>query len=194
MKEKQIVLINGSPRPEGNTFRMLQRSANSFESAGISTSVIQLAGTSIAECHVCMSCWKQCDGRCIIDDDGVNEILEKLINADGIILGSPVYHGGMTGIMKMLIDRVSMVVAANDGILKRKIGAAVTVARRAGGISVYHELMNFFACSQMITVGSSYWNVGFGLELGTIEEDEEAFKTLDTMTEHMIWLLESLNT
>ena len=122
----------------------------------------------------------------------MNEFIEKMMAADGIIIGSPTYFAALTPETKALIDRCGMVSRANGDMLKRKAGAAVVSVRRAGGINVFDTINHFFTISQMIIPGSNYWNVGIGRNIGDVEQDEEGVNTMRVLGENMAWLLERI--
>lgn len=126
-------------------------------------------------------------------DDCVNDCIAKMIEADGIILGSPVYFSDITAEMKALIDRSGYVTRANGCLLRRKVGAAVAAVRRAGAIHTLDSMQHFFLINEMIVPGSSYWNVGIGRQIGDVEQDEEGMKTMTTLGQNMAWLLTTLH-
>jgi multimeric flavodoxin WrbA len=185
----KVVAFNGSARKNGNTVTLINGVLEELKKTGIETELFQLAGKKIRGCKACYQCFKNKDNRCAVDDDVLNECVEKMVDADGIILGSPVYFSDVTTEMKALMDRAGLVAIANGGIYKRKVGAAVVVARRAGTIHTFDSLNHFFFINQMIVPGSSYWNVGFGREKGEVEKDEEGLRTMATLGENMAWLL-----
>ena len=188
----KVIAFNGSSRKDGNTAILIRRVLKILEAEGIQTELIQLAGEQIRGCNACRTCYTTKNKRCVIEDDNVNAYVQKMIEADGIILGSPVYFSMMTPEMKALIDRTGYVARANKHLFKRKVGAAVVAVRRAGGIPTFDAINHFFLISQMIVPGSSYWNVGFGLKKGDVEGDEEGMKTMDDLGRNMAWLIKKL--
>jgi multimeric flavodoxin WrbA len=188
----KVIAFNGSARKDGNTAILIRRVLQVLEKKGIEIELIQLAGEHIRGCNACRICFTTKDKRCAIDDDNVNAYIQKMLEADGIILGSPVYFSMMTPEMKALIDRTGYVARANRDIFKRKVGAAVVAVRRAGGISTFDAINHFFLISQMIIPGSSYWNIGFGRKKGDVEGDEEGMKTMDDLGRNMAWLIKKL--
>lgn len=191
----KILAINGSPRKNGNTSRMLKRFADTIKKDGIETEVLSLSGQTIRGCIACGACMGKKDKKCGIKDDGfINEAIEKLESADAVILGSPVYFGSVTAEMKAFMDRTGMVCRMNDNMLKRKVGAAVVVHRRCGGMHTFDTLNHYFTISEMIVCGSSYWNLGVGREEGAVEQDEEAMETMETLATNMSWLLKKIST
>ena len=188
----KVVAFNGSARKDGNTAILIRRVFAVLESEGIETELIQLAGEQIHGCTACGVCYKVKNKQCKIANDSVNLYIEKMAQADGIILGSPTYFSMMSSEMKALIDRAGFVGRANGGMFKRKVGAAVVAVRRAGGIPTFDAINHFFLISEMIIPGSSYWNVGIGLNKGDVEKDEEGLKTMDDLGRNMAWLLKKI--
>jgi len=189
----KVVAFNGSARKDGNTAILIQRVLRTLEQEGIETELIQLAGQQIRGCSACGVCGKVKNRQCKIVDDNVNLYIEKMAQSDGIILGSPTYFSMMTPEMKALIDRAGFVARANFEMFKRKVGAAVVAVRRAGGIPTFDAINHFFLINQMIVPGSSYWNIGIGLNKGDVEKDEEGIETMDYLGINMAWLLKKIN-
>ncbi len=189
----QVVAFNGSPRKDGNTAILIRRVLNALEKEGIETELIQLADEPIHGCNACRTCYDTKNERCIITNDKVNEYVQKMKAADGIILGSPTYFSMMTPEMKALIDRTGYVARANKHLFKRKVGVAVVAVRRAGGIPTFDAINHYFLISQMIVPGSTYWNIGMGNKKGEVEADEEGMKTMDDLGRNMAWLIKKLN-
>jgi multimeric flavodoxin WrbA len=188
----KVVAFNGSARKDGNTAILINYVLKELEQEGINTELIQLAGSRIHGCIACMKCYENKDQRCSVKDDMVNECIEKMVSADGIILGSPTYFANVSTEMKALIDRAGMVSRANNNMLARKVGAAVVAARRAGSIHVFNSINHFFLIGQMIVPGSSYWNLGFGRQKGEVEKDEEGIQIMKDLGKNVAWLLKKL--
>jgi multimeric flavodoxin WrbA len=188
----KVVAFNGSARKDGNTAILIRRVLKVLESEGIETELIQLSGEQIHGCTACGVCFKIKNKQCKIVNDNVNLYIEKMAEADGIILGSPTYFSMMSSEMKALIDRLGFVGKANSNLFKRKVGAAVVAVRRAGAIPTFDAINHFFLISEMIVPGSSYWNIGIGLNKGDVEKDEEAMQTMDDLGRNMAWLLKKL--
>ena len=188
----KVVAFNGSPRKDGNTATLLKRVLQVLEARGIKTELIQLAGTPLRGCNACRTCLATKNKRCAIEDDNVNEYIQKMLEADGIILGSPVYFSMMTPELKALIDRVGYVARANSDMFRRKVGAAVVSVRRAGAIPTFDAINHFFLISQMIIPGSSYWNIGVGQKKGGVEGDKEGIETMVDLGKNMAWLIKKL--
>lgn len=189
----KVVAFNGSPRKEGNTSALIKHVLAELEKEGIETEVVQVGGKNIHGCIACGKCYESKDKKCVIDKDIVNECIEKMLEADGIILASPTYFADLTPELKALIDRAGFVAKANNEMLKYKVGAAVVAVRRAGSIHVFDSINHFFTISQMIIPGSSYWNMGMGLAEGDVEKDEEGIRTMQTLGQNMAWLLKKLS-
>ncbi len=187
----KVIAFNGSARKDGNTSILIKTVLERIEAAGIETELIWLGNKPLGGCMACYKCLKNKDGRCA-QDDLMNEYLEKMLQADGIILGSPTYFADVSCNMKALIERCGMVSRVNDDMLKRKVGAAVVAVRRAGAYHVFSSLNSFFLIGQMIVVGSSYWNLGRGKDPGEVRDDAEGMKTMADLGDNMAWLLKKM--
>ena len=188
----KVVAFNGSARRDGNTAILINTVLAELEREGIETELYQLSGKKIRGCMACYKCKENKDRRCAVKNDVVNECIEKMLAADGIILGSPTYFSDVTAEMKALIDRAGMVAIANDGAFKRKVGAAVVAVRRGGSQHTFDSINHLFTISQMIIPGSSYWNVGFGRQIGDVNSDEEGMGIMRTLGQNMAWLLKKI--
>jgi len=188
----KVIAFNGSPRKDGNTSIMIRRVFEELQKEGIETEFFQLGGKNIRGCAACFKCFENKDQRCSMKKDVLNECVEKMLEADGIILGSPTYFSNVSTEMKALIDRAGLVAKGNDDMLRRKAGAAVVAARRAGSIHVFNSINHFFFINQMVVPGSSYWNMGVGYDKGEVEKDEEGIQTMKVLGENMAWLLRKL--
>jgi multimeric flavodoxin WrbA len=189
----KVVAFNGSPRKEGNTEHLLRHVLTTIEGEGISTELIQIGGKKVHGCTACGKCFESQDQKCVIDNDFVNGCIEKMAAADGILIGSPTYFADVSTETKALIDRAGFVGMANGGLYARKVGAAVVAVRRAGGIHVFDTINHFFGISNMYTVGSSYWNIGMGLQPGEVEQDEEGIATMENLGRNMAWILKKIH-
>jgi multimeric flavodoxin WrbA len=189
----KVVAISGSARENGNTALLLGHVLAELAGEGIGTELVQLSGKSIRGCTACFKCFANKDRRCAVTGDAVNDCIEKMEAADGILLGSPTYFTDVTAEMKALIDRAGMTARANGDMYRRKAGAAVVAVRRAGAIHAFDTLNHFFLIGQMIIPGSSYWNVGIGRNIGDVEKDEEGIQTMRTLGRNMAWLLKALH-
>lgn len=188
----RVVAFNGSPRKNGNTSLLIQRVFSRLEKAGIETDLVQIGGTPIRGCTACLKCRENQNRRCVIDTDIVNDCIQKMIEADGIIIGSPTYFASLTSETKGLIDRSGYVCRGNGGLLRYKAGAGVAAVRRAGAVNVFNAINHFFLINEMFVPGSSYWNLGIGRGIGEVENDEEGMKTMDDLGDNMAFLLEKI--
>jgi multimeric flavodoxin WrbA len=190
----RVIAVNGSARKDGNTALLLRTVMDEMEKSGIESELIQLAGTSPGGCKACYGCFANKNSRCAVTGDIINEIIGKMAECHGILLGSPTYFTDVTAEMKALLDRAGMVSKANGDMLKRKAGAAVVSVRRAGALHVFDTLNHFFTISQMIIPGSSYWNLGIGRNPGEVHSDQEGIQTMITLGKNMAWLMKKLET
>ena len=188
----KVVAFNGSARKNGNTSILINKVFAELEKEGIETELIELAGNQIHGCAACFKCHENKDRRCAVKNDIVNECIEKMLGADGIILGSPTYFADLTSEIKALIDRSGMVAMANDHMFKRKVGAAVVAVRRAGSVHVFDSINHLFLISQMIIPGSSYWNMGIGFNKGDVENDAEGMQHMEVLGQNMAWALKKI--
>ena len=188
----KVVAFNSSPRREGNTHILINLVLNELQKEDIETELVQMAGRPIHGCMACFRCLKNKDRRCAQNDDALNEYVGKMTEADGIILGSPTYHGDITPELKALIDRTGMVSKMNGTLLRRKVGAAVVPVRRAGSVHAFYSILNLFLMNEMIVPGSSYWNIAFGRDKGDVEKDAEGIDSMKTLGQTMAWLLKKL--
>lgn len=189
----KVVAINGSARKDGNTAAMIRKVFFELEAEGIETELLQMAGKKISGCAACNKCGENLDRHCAVKKDILNEYLDKMAAADGIILGSPTYFADLSAGMKALIERAGMVSMRNGGLLQRKVGAAVVAVRRGGAIHTFDSINHFFLISQMIIPGSSYWNIGIGRDIGQVETDAEGMLTMSNLGKNMAWLLKKIN-
>jgi len=189
----KVVAFNGSARKDGNTAILINYVLGEIKKEGIETEMIQLAGQKIHGCIACYKCFKAKDQQCAVKDDVANDCIKKMVEADGIILGSPTYFSGVTTEMKALIDRAGFVARANGDMFRRKVGAAVVAVRRGGEIHAFDSMNHFFLIEQMIVPGSIYWNMGFGQQKGDVEKDEEGIRTMKNLGQNMAWLLKKIH-
>ena len=186
----KVVAFNGSPRKDGNTSILIKRVFNELEKQKIETELVQLAEKEIRGCIACYKCFENKDRRCSVKNDAANEYIEKMLGAEGIILGSPVYFNDVTSEMKALIDRAGFVSRANERMFKNKVGAAVAAVRRAGAVHTLDTMNHFFLSGEMIIVGRS---IGIGREKGEVEKDEEGMQLVKSLGQRMGWLLKKIH-
>lgn len=189
----KVVAFNGSSRKGGNTEAALKMVLNELEKAGIDTKIIQIGNKMLRGCIGCKKCFDNQDKKCVFDDDGMNEYIQEMIEADGIILGSPVYFSDITPQIKALMDRAGYVTRANGHLLRRKVGATVAAVRRAGSVHTLDSMQHFMLINQMIIPGSSYWNLIVARDIGDAERDDEGVNTMHTLGENMAWLLTKIH-
>jgi len=189
----KVVAFNGSARKNGNTAILLDFVLGELRQEGIETEMIQLAGKNIHGCLACRRCFARKDGRCAQKGDDGNKLIDKMIEAEGILLGSPTYVTDVSPEIKALIDRACMVTRANESLLRRKVGAAIVAVRRAGAMHAFDTLNHFFLISEMIVPGSSYWNIGIGREKGEVRKDAEGVETMKVLGRNMAWLLKKIH-
>ena len=185
----KVIAINGSPHKEGNTFHALNMVGMELKAAGIEFEIIHIGHKEIHGCMACNNCSKNRDEKCSIKKDDLNDWIQKLKNADGILIGSPVYYAGIPGTMKCFLDRVFYVAGSNGNLFRHKVGAAVVAVRRSGGTATFDSLNHYLLYSEMILATSSYWNVIHGTSPGEVENDEEGVQIMHTLGKNMAWLL-----
>jgi multimeric flavodoxin WrbA len=188
----KVVAFNGSARKDGNTTILVKTVFSELKKEGIRTELVQLAGKKIRGCIACGKCFTNQDKRCAVTGDIANDCIEKMLEADGIILASPTYFADVSAEMKALIDRSGFVAKANQDMFRRKVGASVVAVRRAGAIHAFDTMNHFFFISQMIVPGSSYWNIGIGLAPGDVNDDEEGLSTMQSLGANMAWLMKKI--
>jgi multimeric flavodoxin WrbA len=188
----KVLGINGSPRKGGNTELLIREVFNVLEKKGIKTELFQIGGRQVNGCVACMKCRKAKDGRCHQKNEVINKCIEKMLKADAIIIGSPVYFSDLSSDIKALIDVAGYALSGTGNPLKRKPGAAVVAVRRAGAIHAFDSINHFFLINEMIIPGSSYWNIGIGREKGEVLKDEEGMRTMKDLGENLSWLLEKI--
>lgn len=186
----RVIAFNSSPRKKGNTQLLLEAVGEELQKEGVEVRHIQIGGKLLRGCTACGSCSKN-KGRCVFDDDPMNEWISEMNAADGILLGSPTYFATVNTEMKALIDRAGFVLRQNNA-LRLKVGAPVVAVRRGGAIQVYNTLMAFFGINEMIVPGSSYWNMGYGLMPGDVLNDAEGMETMRNLGRNMAFVLKKL--
>lgn len=185
----KALAINGSPRKGGNTEILLRKILEPLAAAGHKTDYVQVGGTRIRGCTACGACGRLKNKRCVIEDDIFNLAFAKMLDADAIVIGSPVYFADVTAETKALIDRAGRVARTNGGLLGRKIGAAAVAARRGGAIHAVDAINHLFLANQMVVPGSTYWNFGLGRDPGDVLADEEGLANMKDLGEQIAWLL-----
>ena len=186
-----VLAVNGSPRHDGNTSHMLGTVLDVCAQAGFETELYQAGGREVRGCKACYGCRSK-PGACSIDD-WVNELYKKMVAADAILLGSPTYTSDLTAEMKAVIDRCGFIAkGTGKSTLSRKVGAAVSAVRRAGGIHTLDSIQHFFLVHDMVVLGSTYWNLSLSRDFGEYENDEEGIATMKRLGENVVWLLNKI--
>ena len=185
----KVVAFNGSPKKEGNTYHAIKLVADELEKEGIETEIVNIGNRKIRGCMGCNKCRENMDEKCIFDDDAVNEMIQKLKDVDGVILGTPVHYTDMSGTMKSFLDRLFYVNGANGNFLRHKVGVSVVAVRRSGGLTALNQLNSYLNYSEMIVPTSYYWNVIHGKTPGEVLKDEEGVCTLKTLGRNMAWAM-----
>lgn len=188
----KVLAINSSAGKDGNTVLLINAVFEELNKEGIETEMIQLAGKVVEPCKACWAC----GGRknCVHKKDLFQEIYEKMIQADGILLGSPVYMANISANMQAFLERASVVadMNRNENLLRHKVGAAVTAARRGGALNALDAMNHFFMLQDMFIVGSSYWPMAYGRMPGEVKEDQEGIETMKNLGQNVAYLLKAL--
>ena len=185
----KVVAFNGSPNKNGNTYEAIKAVAIELKKENIEVEIIHVGNKVIRGCLACGGCSRNMDEKCVIKNDEVNEWIQKMKQADGIILGSPVHYAAIAGTMKSFLDRAFLVTSVNGGMLRHKVGASVVAVRRAGGVPVFDQLNNYINYSEMVMPTSNYWNVIYGNEPGEATKDEEGMQIMSILGKNMSWLM-----
>ena len=188
----KVLGINGSPREGGNTEILMRTVFGELEAAGVETELVRIGGRPFRGCVACRRCFENRDRRCVLEGDPLNELVAKMAEADGILLGSPVYYTDVTSEMKGFLDRAGLVSGANGGLFRRKAGAAVLAVRRGGATHAFDTLNHWLHMMQTYLVGASYWNMGYGMKPGDVAEDQEGMENMRVLGRNMAWLLERI--
>lgn len=187
----KVVGINGSARRDGNTAIIIGKVFEELNKEGIKTELIQMADHDIQPCRGCFACKGR--GNCAFSGDGFADVFRAMVEADGIILGSPVYSADVSAKMKAFLERGGVVVATNPGLLRHKAGAAVAAARRGGGMTAVDTMNHFMLNKEMIIAGSTYWNMVYGKNIGEVLDDDEGIANMRNLGQNMAWLLKQLS-
>jgi multimeric flavodoxin WrbA len=185
----KVVAFNGSPRKDGNTTILINRLFSELQKEGIETELVQLAGKNIRGCIACSKCFQNKDQRCAVKDDIANECIEKMLGAEGIVLGSPTYFMDVTAEMKALIDRAGFVSIANGRMLKNKVGATLSAVRRSGAIHTLDTMNHFIYGGRMVHAGQC---LAVGKDKGDVERDDEGMEIVKALGQRMAWVLKKL--
>lgn len=185
----KVLALNGSPNKEGNTWHAIKMVTAELEKENIETEIIHVGNKIIRGCTACSQCARNKNEQCVLPGDEVNDWIQKMKQADGIIFGSPVHYAAMAGTLKSFMDRAFYVAGVNNGLLRHKVGAAVVAVRRSGGLPTFDQLNNFIHYSEMLIPTSNYWNVIHGTRPGEVLQDEEGVQIMRVLGKNMAWLL-----
>ena len=184
----KVLALNGSPRKNGNTATLLEKVLSPLIEAGWETETVQIGGQKIQGCRGCLKCAEKKNRRCVFDNDILNGVLEKMLAADAMILGTPCYFTDMSAEMKALVDRAGFVAFVNGGLFQGKIGAAVVAAGRGGATHAFDSINHMFLMSRMIVPGSTYWNMGYGSNEKDVLNDSYGMENMNHLGRTIAWL------
>ena len=183
----KVLMINGSPRKQGNTFTALNEIAKQLEKQGIESEIVHIGNKAVRGCIACGKC-RELPGKCVFDDDVCNNISAKFAEADALIVGSPVYYGQPNGAVLSIIQRAFF---SNGANIAGKPAAAVAICRRGGATSAFSAMTIPFQMMNMPVITSQYWNIAYGREPGQAALDTEGMQTMRTLANNMAWMLKS---
>lgn len=184
--------VNGSPRKGGNTELLLREVLAELQQAGWDTELVKVGGTAIRGCIACYKCFENMDNECAVKKDKFNDIFAKMVKADAMILGSPTYFAAVSADLKALLERSGFVAYANNHVFAGKIGTAVVAVRRGGATHVFDSINHMFQMSRMIIPGSTYWNMGIGLNKEDVKDDDEGMANMRHLGQAIDWLGKSI--
>lgn len=188
----KVIAINGSPKENGNTYHAIKIVTDELESQGIETEILHIGNKNIRGCLACGGCAQNKNEKCVINDE-VNEAIQKMKAADGILIGSPVYYASIAGTMKCFLDRSFYVASANGGLFRHKVGGSVVAVRRSGEVATFDHLNHYFTLGEMFLASSNYWNVIHGRLPGEVLQDEEGVQIMRVLGKNMAFLVKQLN-
>ncbi len=188
-KDMKALLVNGSPRANGNTMRALEEVASALRADGLETEIVQIGAKPVRGCIACRKCAEL--GYCVFSDDIANTILEKACAADALVLGTPVYYAQPNGALLAVMQRVFF---AAGGHLRGKPAASVAVCRRGGASTAFQTLNLFYGIAGMPVAGSQYWNIAYGAAPGEVAQDAEGMQTMRLLGRNLAWMAKSLKT
>ena len=183
----KVLLVNGSPPEAGCVYTALSEIQGQLKKHGIQSEIFQIGTEPVRGCIACGGCAKL--GKCVFDDDVCNKLVEKMLEADGVVIGSPVYYAGANGALCAVLDRAFYV---SQGRYARKPAAAVASCRRGGASATFDRINKYFTISKMPVVASQYWNSIHGTCAEEARQDEEGLQTMRTLADHMAWMLKSI--
>ena len=189
----KVLAINGSPNKEGNTFHALTIVGSKLKDQDIEFEILDIGNKAVRGCMACGKCRETKDEKCSVTTDPLNEWIQKMKAADGLILASPVHFSGIPGTMKSFLDRAFYVSSGNGNLFRHKVGAAVVAVRRSGGSSTFDSLNHYLMYCEMILATSNYWNIIHGRMPGEVLKDEEGNQIMETLGNNMAWILKMKN-
>jgi multimeric flavodoxin WrbA len=187
----KVIALNGSPNAHGNTATALDAVCAALAKEGIETERVEIGKKAVHGCMGCGHCFETENRRCVLNDDILNEIIDKLLDADGLLVGSPVYYAGINGALKSILDRAFYVGAANGNAFRHKVGAGVVAVRRGGEATAWDQLNKYFTISEMFVPSGHYWNMVFGTGPGEAKADTEGMQCMEVLGKNMAWLLKA---
>ena len=185
----KVIAINGSPKKEGNTYHALKMVGDELLASGIEYEILHIGHKLIHGCTACGKCAENKDEKCSLGADGLNQWIQMVKAADGIIIGSPVHYSGIGGTMKCFLDRLFYVSGSNGNLLRHKVAAAVVAVRRTGGSATLDGLYHYLTYAEMIVATSDYWNVIHGRTPNEVSQDGEGVQVMRVLGKNMAWLL-----
>ena len=185
----KVIAINGSPHQKGNTWFALKTAGEALVKEGIDFEIIHIGNQAVHGCMACQKCQENQDNNCSIRTDVLNNYLPVIREADGIILGSPVFYAGIAGTMKCFLDRLFYVSGSNGNWMRHKVGASVVALRRSGGSVTWNSLNYYLTISEMTVASSNYWNIIHGAKEQEAEQDAEGIQIMQVLGANMAWLL-----
>lgn len=185
----KVLLLNGSPRQNGNTFTALQEVAKQLKINDVESEIVWIGNKPVRGCIACGKCKQNGNSRCVFDDDVTNKVIAAMSDSDAVIVGSPVYYGQPSGQLLCLVQRA---LYAGGALFVGKPASAVAVCRRGGASAAYQTLLMPFQMTNMPVVTSQYWNISYGREEGQTAQDTEGMQTMRTLANNMAWLLKKI--
>lgn len=188
----KVIALNGSPNAKGNTAAALDRVCAALNRNGVETERVEIGKRAIHGCIGCGHCWEARNRRCVFNDDMLHDVIDKVLDADGLLVGSPTYYAGINGALKCFLDRAFYLGSANGSAFRHKVGAGIVAVRRGGEVTAWDQLNKYFTISEMFVPSGHYWNMVFGAEPGEALQDGEGMQCMEVLGENMAWLLKAV--